>query len=356
MLHRPPWRRAVGVLALAAVIVSAAPAAAGPPTDRVREFFGQVNRTLSDPAFEDRPLDRLSALRTLVADIVDFRTAAAVALGNEWRARTSAEREEFVGLFTDLLQTSVVGSVGSRARLDNGVAVTYIAELGDASGMTVSTSVLTRSGGEMGVGYRMLPRNGRWMVHDVVVDGVSLVDNYRAQFQKVIQRSSYAGLVGEMRTRIYDLGRVPVAAAVSEPVPVVTAGALTVVDPAPPRALPRVAEPPRIVAAARAIEPAPVTEPRISEPVRVATLPPPRPTPPAARGTEFWVQIGAFRDTARAMDVAERLRDQAVSLIAGPRQTLLRVLVGPFKDRQAAGAKVRELEARGFAPFVTDSK
>ena len=348
----------MGCLALAAILSSATPAAAGPPTDRVREFFGQVNRTLADPAFEDRPLDRLPVLRALVADVVDFRTAAAVALGNEWAPRSFAEREEFVGLFTDLLQTSVVGSVGSRARLDNGVAVTYIAELGDAGGITVSTSVLTRSGGEMDVGYRMVSRDGRWMVHDVVVDGVSLVDNYRAQFQKVIQRSSYAGLVNEMRTRIHDLGRVPVVAAVAAPAPapVITAAATmptppSVVDAAPTLESSRVAALP----AAPAPRTPEARQPDAARQMRVAALAPAGGSPKMPRGTALWVQVGAFRDTGKASDAAERLRDQAVSVIAGPGQPLLRVVVGPFSDRQAAGAKVRELESRGFTPFVTDN-
>ncbi|MBM4440280.1 MAG: ABC transporter substrate-binding protein, partial [Candidatus Rokubacteria bacterium] len=194
------------VLALVLPLLTPAPAAAEAPTERVRDFFASVNRIIADPAYASRPMERLPALRGLVADLVDFRTAAAVALGAEWSARSGGEREDFVRLFTDLLQSSVVGSVGSRARLDNGVSVTYIGELGDGDGVTVATSVLTRSGGEMAVGYRMSRRTGRWVVHDVVVDGVSLVDNYRAQFQKVMQRSGYAGLLGEMRARIADLG------------------------------------------------------------------------------------------------------------------------------------------------------
>ncbi|HYE90464.1 MAG TPA: ABC transporter substrate-binding protein, partial [Terriglobales bacterium] len=148
------------VLALAVPPLTASPAAADAATERVRDFFASVNRIIADPAYESRPTERLPALRALVADLVDFRTAAAVALGPEWSTRSGAEREDFVRLFTDLLQNSVVGSVGSRARLDNGVSVTYIGELGDGDGVTVATSVLTRNGGEMAVGYRMRRRAG----------------------------------------------------------------------------------------------------------------------------------------------------------------------------------------------------
>jgi phospholipid transport system substrate-binding protein len=182
------------------------PAAAGSATERVRDFFASVNRVITDP--EDRaPEERLGALRALVTQMIEFRTAARTALGSEWVARTPAQRDEFVTLFADLLQTSVFGAVGGRARIDNGITVSYVGELADQDGVTVATRILARSANEIAVRYRMALREGRWMVHDVVIDGVSLVDNYRAQFQKVIQRSSYAGLVGEMRARLVELGR-----------------------------------------------------------------------------------------------------------------------------------------------------
>src|SRR4051794_14437513 len=178
--------------------------AAETATERIRGLFAGVNRLISDPRYEDRMPDRMAALRRLVGDVVDFRSAAVVALGPEWSVRTGSERDDFTRLFADLLQASVVGSVGARARLDNGLSVTYIGELEDRNGVTVATTVLTRNGSEMAVGYRMAPRDGRWMVHDVVIDGVSLVDNYRAQFERVMARSSYAGLVTEIRGRLAD--------------------------------------------------------------------------------------------------------------------------------------------------------
>jgi hypothetical protein len=83
-----------------------------------------VNRVLADPSYDDRLEDRLAAMRALVAEIVDFRNAASFALGFEWSARSTAEREEFARLFADLLQTSVFrlgrrpGPTRQRARRD----------------------------------------------------------------------------------------------------------------------------------------------------------------------------------------------------------------------------------------------
>ena len=215
------------LVALTVLVSFAAPAVAGAPTDRMREFFANVNQVIADPAFDERFDERIGALRRLVVELVDFRSAATTALGPAWSARSASERDEFVRLFTDLLQASVVTSVGARARIHRGLSVTYVGETGDKDAITVLTSVLTRAGGDMTVGYRMAPRGGRWIVQDLVVDGVSLVENYRAQFQKVMQRSSYAALVSEMRTRIDDMSRTTAFVATpSVPAPILAAAPL----------------------------------------------------------------------------------------------------------------------------------
>jgi phospholipid transport system substrate-binding protein len=383
-------------LALAVVLLAGgvSPASAGPARDRIRDFFGSVNRLLADPAYDDRMPERLAAVRALVVELVDFRLAAALALGEEWTARTAAERDEFARLFAELLQSSVLSSVGGRARLHNGLSVTYVGELDDGDGVTVATSVLTRAGSELAVGYRMTQRQGRWMVYDVVIDGVSLVDNYRAQFQKVMGRSSYAGLVGEMRTRLDDLrGPTATAAVPRAPITVVTSAPPAFAAPPAPAAAPQaiaspqamvaprppeqavaapvaVAAPARDVARARPIEAAPVAardyvpvvanERTLDVPVaaaRTAAVAPaagPRITP--ARGVDaYWVQVGAFRNVDTIIDVAAALRDQQVSLVTGPDEPLTRVLVGPFADRSAAASKLRELRARGYQAFIANA-
>jgi phospholipid transport system substrate-binding protein len=334
-------------VALTLLVVSAAPALAGTPTERIREFFGSVNRVIGDPGYDDLPQERFGALRRLVVDVVDFRNAAALALGPEWGRRTPAEREEFIRYFGDLLQTSVFASVGSRARVDNGLVVTYIGELSDREDATVSTSVLTRSGGEMGVGYRMLARDGRWMVYDVVVDGVSLIENYRAQFQKVIHRSSYPALVNEMRARITDLSRsntATVATTVTMPAPT-AAPAREVVVEEPKPALREVV---------------PVEPPRAAPRMTASLVSPPRPVPPAIRravtAPVYWVQVGAFSNTNLAMRVADTLHDQPVSLLTAPGHPLMRVLVGPFASRDAAEPKLRELRTRGYGEAFISSR
>jgi phospholipid transport system substrate-binding protein len=327
-------------VAFVLLVVSAAPALAGTPTERIRQFFGGVNRIIADPGYDDRPQERFGALRRLVVDVVDFRNAAALALGPEWGPRTPNEREEFIRYFGELLQTAVFASVGSRARVDNGLAVTYLGEVSDREGATVSTSVLTRSGGEMAVDYRMLARDGRWVVYDVVVDGVSLVENYRAQFQKVIHRSSYPALINEMRGRITDLSRSNTVVAVGPAAPTVATVATvatTVTMPVPPAAPAREV----VVAALPSREVVPVVPPAIRR---------------AVAALAYWVQVGAFSSTNLAMRLVDALHDQPVSLLAAPGYPLMRVLVGPFASRNAAEPKLREIRARGYGEAFISSR
>ena len=105
-----------GLLLLLTVAARSVAASAGAPTDAMRDFFGAVNVTLSDPTTEEQPMERLRAIRRHVDDVFDFREASMLALGREWAARTPVEQNEFVALFADLLERSFVWRVAARPR------------------------------------------------------------------------------------------------------------------------------------------------------------------------------------------------------------------------------------------------
>ena len=191
--------------ALVAVVVALAPLSseAGPasPTERLRSFFASATRAIEDPRAEITVEDRFRAIRALVRDIFDFREAARLSLGPEWTARTPAERAEFVGLFADILERSFIGGIAARIRLVDGVQVSFIDESIEGGQATVRTAVAAK-GGELPLHYRMIERGQRWAVRDVVIDGVSIAANYRAQFGRIMQGSSYAELVRQLRERV----------------------------------------------------------------------------------------------------------------------------------------------------------
>ncbi len=190
-------------LTLTMLLLLCAEARAGAPTERLREFFGAATRAL-DPRAALEPDERLGAIRTMVRDIVDFRDAAQVSLGQMWQARTPGEREEFVALFTDLLEHSLIAAIAARVHLSDGVQVRFLGESVEGATATVWTTIVARSGLELPFSYRMVERAGRWAIRDVVIDGVSVAANYRAQFSRVLRSSSYQGLVQQMRARLLD--------------------------------------------------------------------------------------------------------------------------------------------------------
>jgi len=219
-----PVRPAIrSVLAAAAVGVSllgpASNAWAGAPTDALRDFFGGVNIVLADPATEQQPFERLRLIRRHVNDVFDFREAAKLALGREWTARTPKEQNEFVAMFADLLERSFVWRVAGKASLGGGAKVRYLDERVTGDVALVDTELAGRDGNEIQLQYRLVRRSGRWVVSDVVMDGVSTMQNYHAQFQRIVRESSYTELASQLRTK---LGMSAVGAQVT-PIPIAAA-------------------------------------------------------------------------------------------------------------------------------------
>lgn len=175
---------------------------AGAPTDAMRDFFGAVNVALTDPRTEDQPLERLRAIRRHVDDVFDFREAAMLALGREWAGRTHVEQNEFVALFADLLERSFVWRLAGKASVDGGVKVQYVGETVAGDTAIVEADVAARDGNDLKLEFRMVRRADRWVVRDVVMYGVSTMENYHAQFQRVVRDSSWRDLMSQMRAKV----------------------------------------------------------------------------------------------------------------------------------------------------------
>jgi len=206
-------RRQALVVAVLLMMLPAV-ARAGEPTDALRDFFGAVNIVLNDPTTEQQPLERLRAIRRHVDDVFDFREAAMLALGREWLAHTPVEQNEFVALFADLLERSFVWRVAGKATTAGGLKVDYLGELIDRDTATVETTIAARDGNPLRLGFRMVQRADRWVVRDVVMDGVSTMDNYHAQFQRLARDGSWADLMAQLRAKVgAPAGTVHVAAA-----------------------------------------------------------------------------------------------------------------------------------------------
>jgi phospholipid transport system substrate-binding protein len=197
---------AVAVVALGLVAVLSV--SLGPPlvhagdidsaTQALQPTIDGVLRVLADPALAGtaRASQRQAALRKVMEPAIDFPDAARRALAVHWAPRTAAERAEFVGLFTDLVMESYAAQLEGSGIL----GVAFVGESADEDLVTVHTRVDNRQRPSVSVDYRMHRRDSRSLVYDVLVEGVSLVGNYRAQFNTVIRTKSYAELVRRMKT------------------------------------------------------------------------------------------------------------------------------------------------------------
>jgi phospholipid transport system substrate-binding protein len=183
-------------LMVAAVLLASATAAlAESPTDQVRRYTDHVQRILEDAAL---PHDaKRAAVREVAAQVFDMTETARRSLGRHWHGRTPAQQEEFVQLFADLLERTYI------AKIDfyGGEQLQFSGETIDGGYAVVRGKVITRQRAEVPVEARLRQRDDRWLIYDVVIESVSLVGNYRSQFDRIIRASSYEELVRRLKTR-----------------------------------------------------------------------------------------------------------------------------------------------------------
>ena len=171
--------------------------AAGVPGDQVRQTADKVLAILKDPQLkgESKKNERRDKLREVIYQRFDFTEMARRSLGSEWRRRSAEEQKEFVKLFTGLLERAYLDNIESY----NGEKFRYLKEQEDNNHAEVDTKIIDNKGQEFSVNYRLHKVNGDWKVYDVVIEDISLVNNYRSQFNRVLATSSYEELVNRMK-------------------------------------------------------------------------------------------------------------------------------------------------------------
>ena len=183
------------------VVLAAGAALAGAPQQRVRQTVDAVSAVLNDPQLQgsSNERERRERVAKVMHESFDFRAMAQESLGSHWASLTPEQRDRFVGLFTQLFERSYDRLV---LRFLGDSATTYGAESVDAGRAIVKTVLLRKGGDELPVDYRLTADGGPWKISDVVIDGVSLAGNFRAQFTKTIRASSYDALVQRIETKL----------------------------------------------------------------------------------------------------------------------------------------------------------
>ena len=192
------WAPLVGVL----YFFFAAVAPAGIPADNVRSTAEKVLTILRDPQLksEAKKKERTELLKQTIYARFDFSEMAKRSLGAQWQKISAEEQRKFVDLFTEVLEGAYVDTIESY----NGEKIVIGKEAQDKNFAEVNTKIVTGKGEEISVDYKLHEAAGDWKVYDVVVENISLVGNYRSQFNRVITQSSYEELVRRMTAKQFD--------------------------------------------------------------------------------------------------------------------------------------------------------
>ena len=178
----------------------AAPTQAGEPTEQMKLTINKIIDILNDPALKDpaKAEERRARMRRVADERFDWREMARRSLAKHWKQRTEEEKREFVPLFTDLLERAYL------KRIENysGDKVSYDREKVKGKYSIVKVKIFTDKQVDIPVAYKMKKKGPEWKIYDVSIEGVSLVNNYRKQFDSVILSSSYEGLVEKLKEKV----------------------------------------------------------------------------------------------------------------------------------------------------------
>ena len=199
MVHVWPFFTVAIFLSLVAVVVMGPARAAETPTDAVRTTVNEAISVLQDQGLKnpDRAAERINRLKSIADSRFDYGEMAKRALGAHWTKMSESEQKEFVDLFTKLLTAAYADQVG----LYSGEQVKYLEERLEGDDYAeVRSKMIGKT--TIPLDYRLLKKDGEWRAYDVVIDGVSLVKNYRGQFTSVMRSSSYDHLVQTLREKV----------------------------------------------------------------------------------------------------------------------------------------------------------
>ena len=173
---------------------------ASPVQDQLKVTISKVIEILRDPAFKGDAFakQRRETLRKVIYERFSFEKMSQLCLGKHWKDRTDDERKVFIELFGKLLEETYISKIEGYTN----EKVEYLKEVITDKKAQVNTRIITEKI-EIPIDYRLYQeKDGSWMVYDLIIEGVSLVGNYRSQFDEILQRDNYQKLIEELKKKI----------------------------------------------------------------------------------------------------------------------------------------------------------
>jgi phospholipid transport system substrate-binding protein len=181
------------------MLYSARAAKAGEPTEAIRTAINQGVDILRNAKLDNKKQrgEIINRLREIVFPLFDFNEMAKRSLGAHWRRLNGQQQKEFSTAFTQLLEKTYADKID----LYDGQKVAYVGETADKEYAEVNTKVIDKNGRAYAVDYRLRWVDGNWRIYDVVAENISVVNNYRSQFSRVIVNSSFEELLNRIKNK-----------------------------------------------------------------------------------------------------------------------------------------------------------
>jgi len=191
------WR---GIVILFLIFGISIPVMAGAPTEQIKLATDKIISIVTDVGLKEpaRAEERRKLIRKVVDERFDWEEMARRSLARHWAQRTDDEKREFVSLFSDLLERTYLSKVEGYS----GEKVLYEGDAVDGNYGVVKVKIVTSANTEISVEYRVMRKKDSWFVYDISIEGVSLVNNYRTQFNSIILKSSYQNLVKRLKDKL----------------------------------------------------------------------------------------------------------------------------------------------------------
>lgn len=198
-------------LCLVLLAFYAVPALAETPTDTVRAGVEKVIAILQDPKYKNEKAitgDRLERLRAAFKEYFDFGELTARAVGRPWLRFTPQQQKDLTDSFQELLEKTYIGKFEGY----DGEKVEYEKEMSQGNLAFVQGQIQSKDGKVLSLNFRLIQKNGRWAIYDVIGEGISIMEIYRSQFAQELQNGTPDSLIAKVRQRVVDIasGKAPV--------------------------------------------------------------------------------------------------------------------------------------------------
>ncbi len=173
---------------------------AATPTETVQTEVNKIVDMLKTPGFKSQPKDtQIAKVREIINKVFDYEELSKRTLGREWRNFSAEQRQEFIMLFSDLLEKVYADRI--LAYTDEKILFDKETMLGDGKA-EVQSQIVTADGRQIPLYYRMFENSGQWKAYDVIIEGVSMVKNYRTQFRDILAKNPPEELLDILRKKV----------------------------------------------------------------------------------------------------------------------------------------------------------